>query len=394
MILSVVGLVSAVLLHTATGQPGQQCLNKNQTTGLCPTSYGGFHVICTETNPDAAVSACAALGMRLALLTDSNSQQALYTLQECLSTPGLTAGWVGGWNGAGADPCAFLSADGGVLMSFGYSGCYGGLQLVAVCQELPVATAIVTDYQYTEVTTGTSTSTVSICTRCDGFKQQHEHKSNIDDVKNTNNNSNNSNSNDEKAAEGKPRRHECDRRKPESCRRPPPLCPFGPCTPVCPFTVCGLHVVQADNLSYSQAQEECAKYGWNLADLTAAQHEDVAFLQGYCSRQEASNAYWIRSYNGVDGAKCVRALGANENDNNNVPIVFGIEDYNCADLTPQKPWALCQDAPPAVTGTGLYNGILSFVTTVTVAKPVTMTQPVTTTTTTNTHYFTVPCDPK
>lgn len=352
--------------------PPPLCSTFNQTTNLCPISYGGFHVLCAPLTPNQAVSACANLNMRLALLTDANVLQALYTLQEC--SIGADAGWVAAWNGAGADPCAVVSVEGAVKLSLGFEGC--SALKVAVCQDLPTTTAVYTNYNVDIVTTGTSTSVVSICTLCDKYPlppQQYNK---------------NNNEKDNIVEKRRPHRRECDRSHPESCRHPhPPTCPFGPCTPVCPFTVCGLHVVQAANLTYADAQEECAKYGWNLADLSSAQHEDVAFLQGYCSRQSAENAFWIRSFNGVDGAKCVKALAADEDGN--VPIGFGVEDGWCS--SQDRPWALCQDAAPAVTGTGFYNGPVSFVASVTISLGTTLTTPVSTTTTTVTNYFTTGC---
>jgi hypothetical protein len=55
------------------------------------------------------------------------------------------------------------------------------------------------------------------------------------------------------------------------------------------------------------------------------------------------------------------------------------------------PWALCQDSGPAITGSGLFNGPYSYVSSVTVTSQQTITIPVATVTTTQTQFYKPGC---
>ena len=375
-------VIAAITLLLPAAIRGQLSCSNPAIDGTCPYSLGGFHVICGTFNWDEAANACEALGLRIAQLDDANAMQALLTLRQC-ALLGTNEAWVGSWNGLGADPCAYLDVNGAVVMNPGYEQCNSGVLKLAICEAKPFATAIFTRNQITPLITGVTTTTTTQCAECGTTTAARMRNKALDGddadllLK----------ANQDKQGRRKP--CGCDRSKPESCRRNEPLlCPVGPCVPVCPFSTCGLHVVQGDNMTFADAQEECAKYGWNLADITNGQLADVAFLQGYCGREAAGRAFWIRSFDGVSGALCVKVLQANSNGMN-TPIAFAVDPFYCDQQA--LPYALCQDAPVQPTGTGVWVGPRSFISSEFYTFQTTLTIPSSTQTVTVTKYWTAGC---
>jgi hypothetical protein len=387
----IVTLVLAGLVNFVTGQT-QQC--SSIVSGLCPVAYGGYHYLCGQYTAGQAAAACLERGLRLAELTDALAVQALYMMQAC--AVGELSAWIGGWNGMGADPCAYLDITGGVIMTPGYAGCNADNLRAVVCQDIPLGTTTIDRQTYAYVLTPTTT-TSTLCTACGPQRRFPTRVDKAIEVEKAEGDAKPKGARGEEADEGRRRGRAldssssssktCDRSDPLSCTHDtPPRCPVGPCTPICPLTICGLHVVQGGLMSYDEAAEECSRYGWHLADITSGQHADVAFLQRYCGRPGAGFAVWIRSYNGVDGAQCIKALAPNADDN--VPIGYGIDPQFCdAELLP---YALCQNAPPAPTGSGVFEGLLNYQQ-VTLSGNVTRSFAATTATVTSTNYFPLGC---
>lgn len=358
---------AAISAGLASAQPSPGCASANMTTSECPASYAGFHYLCGMFSYQAAVEACTDLGYRLAVLDDANAAQALYTQRDCIF--GTTAeAWVSAWDGLGADPCMILSASSAVQMTNGWERC--SERRSVMCQDLPEGVYTVRVSIIAAATmTGATTTTTTICTNCGTSL-----KAAIPTLKAAA--AQGGGAVEKQRGRGSDYSCGCDRSRPETCTfNDPPRCPLGECTPVCRTRLCGLYVVQLEGMTYAQAQQECAKYGWTLADITTGMWADVAFLGERCVPDAAGNALWIRSYNGVDGGACIKA----QPEEGNLQIGFGIPgeaDPFCTTgpfLGPDRlPYALCQERPPQQTGTGVFVGEIEFSTT-------TLTLPTTTT---------------
>ena len=343
----------------------------------CPTALNGFHFLCGEYSWGEAQSACYAAGYRPAIVYDPDMLSALQVINECLLLGGRRV-WIDSFNGLGADPCAYAVAEGAAIYSPGDQLC-NELRLPVLCQDAPVTTgtlSVLTSVSL--ITEGTSTSLTTTCIQCNCQGNINT----IDPLKCPSCFANKAQPAKPNAAEekgGYPRR--CHANKPHECSHAhPPHCldPQG-CLPLCPYTVAGLHVIQA-NLTFNQAERECNKYGWNLADTYAGLHADVGFMQQLCANPEQDYNLWIRSYNGVDGGVCVVTL---EDDFFNVPVGFGWSADYCME---QPLYVLCQERAPAVTGIGAFVGSVSFVQE-TFSYATTSTIPAVTVTSTVTNYY-------
>lgn len=349
----------------------------------CLASSNGFHFICGEYTWGEAQSVCYSLGYRPAVIPDYETLAALDVVNKCLLLGGRRV-WIDSFNGLGADPCAYIVSEGGAVYSPGDQFC-ASLKLPVLCQEAPVS--VVTESVQTTtsiITEGITTALTTTCIQCNCQGK------NIDPLKcpscfvNKNNELQGKADAALKAQERRP--HQCHRSSSSSSgssdcsHQHPPRCldPQG-CQPLCPYTVGGLHVIQA-NLTFNQAERECNKYGWNLADVYAGLHADVGFMQQMCTTFEQDYNLWIRSYNGVDGGMCVLTLF---DDFNNVPIGFGWT----ADYCMGGPlYVLCQERPPAITGTGAFGGSMTMTST-TYSYGTTYTVPSLTVTSTITNYY-------
>ena len=344
---------------------------------VCPISAGGFHFICGSFSWGDAQQACYNLGYRPAIVTDSQALTALSVIQNCLLLGGNQV-WIDSFNGLGADPCAYVVAAGAAVYSPGDQLC-NQLSLPILCQDAPTTTISVTVPSVIVATTvGTSTTLTTTCIQCNC----QGNIATTDLAKCARCFENKDNINPEPVAKAAVRRpHQCSSSSSSSCshERPPHCLDPQGCLPLCPFTVGGLHVIQA-NLTFNQAERECNKYGWNLADTYAGLHADVGFMQQVCGSPAQDFSMWIRSYNGVDGGMCMETL---LDDFYNVPIAFGWSADYCMS---QPLYVLCQERMPAITGTGAFAGSES-VTFTTITFGTTVTIPSTTVTVTITNFF-------
>lgn len=328
-------------------------------------------MLCNNNTWGAAQAACYAQGLRPAIVSDNQVLAALTVVQDCLLLGGRRV-WIDSFNQLGADPCAYIVVEGAAVYSPGDQLC-NELDIPILCQEAPTSLEIVTVPDFvTTISTGTSTVLTTTCIQCNCAGSVIPTTSIRPPSK--------ANPAVEKSPIRRP--HHCDSSSSSSsCHHDfPPHCqdPQG-CLPLCPFTVGGLHVIQG-NVTFNQAARECAKYGWNLADVYAGLHADVGFMQKMCALPSEEFNMWIRSYNGVDGGMCMVTL---MDDFYNVPIGFGWSAEYCMD---QPLYVLCQDRPPAVTGSGAFIGSAS-TTVELITVDTTLFTPTTTITVTVTNFF-------
>jgi hypothetical protein len=375
--------LAAILASVASALPSspfqtQQCATPlpNQ---VCPFSTGGYTLLCGSYAWGDAQQACYNLGLRPAIVSDADALTALSVIQSCVLL-GATQVWIDSFNGLGADPCAYVLVSGAAVYSPGDQLC-NQLTLPVLCQTAPTSTIIVTvPSVIVDVTAGTSTTFTTTCIQCNcagSIATTDLAKCGAQCFQNKDAAPAQQPAPVPKAAVRRP--HHCGSSSSCSHDRPPNCLDPQGCLPLCPFTVGGLHVIQA-NLTFNQAERECNKYGWNLADTYAGLHADVGFMQEMCANRSEGYSMWIRSYNGVDGGMCMETL---LDDFYNVPIAFGWS----ADYCMQQPlYVLCQERLPAITGTGAFAGSES-VTFTTITFGTTITIPSTTTTVTITNFF-------
>lgn len=378
-VLAVLAACSSAPAHLKSALQSQGCAapGPNQE---CPLSANGFHFICGEYSWGEAQSVCYSLGLRPAVVPDYETLAALAVVNDCLLLGGRRV-WLDSFNGLGADPCAYIVSEGGVVYSPGDQFC-ASLKLPVLCQDPPVQ--VVTESVQTTLSVITEGITTALTTTCIQCNCQGNLK-NIDPVKCpscfANNKAQEKAAVPQKAQERRPHQcHSSSSSGSDCSHQHPPHCldPQG-CLPLCPYTVGGLHVIQA-NLTFNQAERECNKYGWNLADVYAGLHADVGFMQQMCTTADKDYNMWIRSYNGVDGGMCAVTLF---DDFYNVPIGFGWSaDYCMAGPV----YVLCQERPPAITGTGAFGGSQT-ITYTTVSYGTTYTVPSLTVTSTVTNYY-------
>lgn len=370
MKIAVLVLIPAIL---ASPFQSQGCANADPTSHLCPITYTGFHMLCSEYPWGEAQQQCYNAGLRPAVLNDQNSLAALAVVQECLLLGGRRV-WVDSFNGLPADPCAYVVAEGAAIFSPGDQLCLN-LTLPILCQDIPVEQ--VTQYDPSPVTTvsGVTTTTTTTCIQCNC-----QGKGLLPDGKICPACINKSRPTDAPLKASAPQKN-CDRRNPSSCsdQHHPPCLDAQGCLPLCPYTVGGLHVIQG-NVTYNQAERECSKYGWNLADAYAGIHSEVAFMQNVCGSDDQDHNLWIRSYNGVDGAMCLVAL---KDDFANVPIGYGLSADYCME---QPLYILCQERSAAITGYGGFDGTISY-STLSLQSPATIFSATATATVTITNYY-------
>lgn len=371
---------SAPAAHLKSSFQAQGCSAPGPNQ-VCPNSASGYHFICGEYTWAQAQSVCYQLGYRPAVIYDYDTLSALQVVNDCLLLGGRRV-WIDSFNGLGADPCAYIVSEGGAVYSPGDQNC-ANLRLPVLCQDPTVSTFIISNpTSVSLVTEGTSTTLTTTCIQCNCQGK------NIDPVKCPSCFVNKDNSKKQEKAQDYRRPHQCNQchggsssSSSSSCSHEhPPRCldPQG-CLPLCPYTVGGLHVIQA-NLTFNQAERECNKYGWNLADVYAGLHADVGFMQQMCSTASQDYNMWVRSYNGVDGGMCVVTL---LDDFYNVPVGFGWT----ADYCMEEPlYVLCQERPPAITGTGAFFGSQT-ITYTTFNYGTTVTVPATTVTSTVTNFY-------
>lgn len=291
---------------------------------VCPFSHGGFHVVYQCGPYFNAESVCQSFNWTLARIDDFNLLYAAQVGQECVSGR-QPAYWVASFNGQFGSPCAFMLGGDGVVLS-GATGVCDVYQFSAFCQELPIVTV-------TESTTTTTTTSfgvdavVTTVTRhpekppqCCGLKQQPQVLLQQED----------------------PEQVQCHK-----------------CGPACAFENTNLRVLKRPT-EFNRAEAACNQYGWHLADFFSGEIQTIVSGLKAC---DSDNAVWIRSYNGVSGAKCIK-LVTNFLVQEDYLVYFGFGRELCEErfyqqLTP--PLCKCQEWLP----TGLGPAQTSTITTTT-----------------------------
>ena len=309
----------------------------------CEYSYGGFHVVCSPyAGMGGGEELCAQFGWRLASVNDLNALYAVDTVRACL--PG-NAAWVAAMNGLNADPCLKLTWYGAISGGLTYEQCQ---QLSPVlCQEVPIVQSSTTTSTTTTVSSGTVTVSKTV-TRIVGHPQQGR---NVE------------------SREFEKKGDIQEKRKPEECND---------CSAVCTFSRHPDLKLIRSPVTYEYASGQCKKIGCHLADITSGMRRALQNGLNECfAGDRRRNGFWVRSYEGVSGGRCIHAASFPLDQ---MIINYGLTGDTC-DFG--KAFALCQCGEPVVTGAGPYEGTITS-TTLSFTSTLVITVPETTTTTTTT----------
>ena len=296
-----------------------------QQRRTCPIRYNGFHLLTDNPVPyPQAEEACAERGLLLARLDDFNMAYGLEYMAQC-----TFAGWIASYNGLNAEPCAALVEDNGPIYFTNHFLCFD-LPLAPLCQEPEVVILTETSTVTTTISFGTETVSTQVTRhpvpppqcpdhRCDygvkdpdsfGLMKKAEFIQ-LEDVQFGD--------------------------KETSCNE---------CNVVCPILGTDFRIIRRKIPSYN-AEEECARYGWSLADVTSGQ---IAQLQAgtlKCSLR-VDSLLFVRSFNGVTGTRCIHIAAVNGY------VEFGQTVAGCFEQigAPLDQYAVCQCTGPNPTGFG------------------------------------------
>lgn len=307
------------LLTEGTCQDG----GKGGQAGLCSFANGPFHIVCGSFNISQAADVCKLYGWQLAPVTDQDAGWAVQTFQECQAE----FAWTAAVNGFSRNPCQGMTAGGIISWRDAYCEFYGSV----LCKDVPVVeTDTITSTTSTTVASGTTTTTQTTTFKplCGVDKQLQQQKG----------------------------KGHALLQRPDKKRAVKQEC--NTCSDVCKVPRSNFRVLRR-NTTYARAAEECAKYGWDLADVTDGATSiyldaiEACNLRSYAYIPPPNILFWVRSYDGVSAGY---AMAAGLVFTRSATGVF----YNKQDLQFLDQLAavypLCQCDGPRVTGLGPYVG--------------------------------------
>ena len=334
---------------------------------VCPLNVGDLWFLCEEYSYLDAADACAAYGWRLAVIDESNEQQASQILTGC-SGYFLGGAWIAGSEGVAANPCMVALSYGpfgGVFTNFGSNFC-NAIKAPALCQEMPAQerTFTVPNYISTEstrtFTTTTEVSTVTYtpsCRVCSSSESDcSSSSSSSSDTCHCDSSSSDCSSSSGSACGCNHCNWGCQEewnhwKAKTGEKRKEPYCYGKDCLPVCSESAIGIHILE-EATTYLQAEEECNKYGWTLLDLTNSKQFALQRLMQQCGLEGPfSGIGYIRSFNGVH-ANCTVAGSIEPFDN--MIVGMGFSGLLCRVYDVGYP--ICQEQCPIATGVGADPG--------------------------------------